>query len=49
MLSLVPFDYSPRAPESAGLFRVSIGPTVVQWLVRAAGAVRPSRLGEWLR
>ena len=27
---------------------VSIDPTVVWWLVRATGAVRLSRLGEWL-
>ena len=28
---------------------VSIDPTAVLWLIRATGAVRPSRLGEWLR
>jgi hypothetical protein len=28
---------------------VSIDPTVVLWLIRATGAVRPTRLGEWLR
>ena len=42
-------DHLYAHPSPPSLSRVSIDPTVVLWLIRATGAVRPSRLGEWLR